>query len=379
MKFNPYLGKQNVVTIDRKTGEPFNPANFDPKIRRSGAKATSAKEKVFNDDNELNASTREEALQKIAALLNGTKDGTFDVFMRNASQAHPDPVEVAHKEQIIKQAFADRSGEGFAKLGQQMLTVIREVVDYEGMCRKLWSLRTAKAGETIRYDRDVHVIAYVIGEDGETPQSVVEGKYYFPPEFEVSANVSIEYKDQYRAQYNILERAQDKAKQAIEYREDLASINMLRRGATAVNNTTLFASMNLGTFEALRYQIEQHRLVCSAFLINRQEVSDVVNVLTTQVDPVTQREIIMAGFIGHILNSAVMTTAGTNTYEVLQPGEVLAVTLPEYLGGLIQRTELMSEPYTESVNGKPRRGFYWWEMLSLALINAAGVAYGLRV
>ncbi|MFA5132626.1 MAG: HK97-fold major capsid protein [Candidatus Paceibacterota bacterium] len=377
MKFNPYLDKmQGKVTIDRKTGEPFNPLNFSAKKDDSGKRKVSASERLFNKDNELNASSKKDALQKIAALFEMVQDGEFEV----ATQPEGFKVDAAEQDALLKQAYADPSGEGFAKLGQQMLTVVREVIDYEGVTRKLWMDRPVKAGETIRYDKDVHVVAYVIGEDGETPQSVVGGKYFFPPEFEVSANVSIELKDQYRSQYNILERAQDKARQAIEYREDLAGIRLLRRASNVVNTTVAFASMNLGAFESLRYQIEQHRLMTAAFLIHRQEVSDIVNVLTAQVDPVTQREIIMAGYIGHILNTAVITTAGTNNmYEILQPGEVFAVTLPEYLGGISQRSDLMSEPYTEAVNGKPRRGFYWWEMLCLALINAKGVAYGQKI
>ena len=172
---------------------------------------------------------------------------------------------------------------------------------------------------------------------------------------------------------------QDRARQDIEHKEDLAAINLLQAGGNAVNNTSFFATLNLAAFEAMRYQIERHRLICDKFIIHRQEVSDLVNQVRTEVDPVTQRELIMAGYIGHILNADIITTAGTNTYEILDPGEVVTVAAPEYLGGMPVRVELFSEPLNEFVNGKPRQGWFWYELISMVLINAAGVSLGQKV
>jgi hypothetical protein len=233
-----------------------------------------------------------------------------------------------------------------------------------------------KAGEVVRYDKDVYVQGWVIAEDGQTPQSVVEGRYIYPPEFEVTAYPSIEIKDKYRAQYDILARTQDRARMAIEYQEDLALINMLQAGGNQTNTTTFFATLNLAALEGIRYQIERHRLICDKFIIHRQEVSDLVNTVSTQVDPVTQRELIMAGYIGSILNAMIITTAGTQTFEILQPGEVVAVTAPEYLGGMPVRVELFSEPVNEFMEGRPRQGWFWYELISQVLANPAGVALG---
>jgi len=94
------------------------------------------------------------------------------------------------------------------------------------------------------------------------------------------------------------------------------------------------------------------------------------------VDPVTTRELVMAGYIGSILNALIITTAGTNTYEILQPGEVLACTVPEYLGGMPVRVELFSEPVNEFMTGLPRQGWFWYELISQVLANPAGVSYG---
>jgi hypothetical protein len=373
---NPYLKTSGVKAVDRKTGDVFNPMSVGP-LGRSGKRSESSSERMFNAQGELNASNNGDALDKIRAILDGMSDGTYDAGnVHTASQAGGYNLE--ESEAILREAFSDPTSDGFRQVGQGLLNPIKEVIDYEGLARKIFAPRTVKQGEVVRYDKDVYIQGWVIAEDGQTPQSVVEGKYIYPPEFEVTAYPSIEIKDKYRAQYDILARVQDRARMAIEYQEDLAMVSLLQAGGAQINTTSTFATLNLAALEAMRYQIEQHRLICDKFIINRQEVSDLVNTVSTQVDPITQRELIMAGYIGSILNAMIITTAGTQTFEILDPGDVLAVTAPEYLGGMPVRVELFSEPVNEFMEGRPRQGWFWYELISQVLSNPAGVALGLK-
>lgn len=373
MSNNPYKLASKVKTIDKRTKEEFNPLDFGS-VRRSGSRSQSAS-KMFNKDNELNASTTEEALQKIAALNAGQADGTY----LTENVASFDGMSLDESNQIIREAFADPSSEGFALMGQGLVNPIKEVIDYEGLSRKIWGPRTVKAGEIVRYDKDPFVTAWQIAEDAETPESVVVGSYFYPSEFEITAFPVIEIRDKVRAQFDLLARVQDRARQSIEYQEDRATTNLLLAGGNQSNVTTFFAALNIAAFESMRYQIERHRLVCDKFIIHRQEVSDLVNTVRAQVDPVTVRELVMAGYIGTILNAMIVTTAGTNTFEVLDPGQVIAVTSPEYLGGMPIRVELFSEPINQFMDGKARQGWFFYELLSMALINPAGVALGSRL
>lgn len=374
---NPYeralKAVSKVKTIDKKTGEEFNPLALGN--LRKGGKALSAS-KAWNNKGELNAGSKQEALQLIANILDGVADGTHDV----ARVASGDNMTAGPEaDAILREAFSDPTSDGFKLIGQGLLNPIKEVIDYEGLARKIWAPRTVKAGEVVRYDKDPFVRGWVIAEDGQTPQSVVEGRYVYPPEFEVTSYPTLEIKDKFRAQFDILARIQDRARQAIEYQEDLAAINLLTAGGNQVNTTTFFAALNLAAFEGMRYQIERHRLVCDKYIVNRQEVSDLITTLSAQVDPVTLRELVMAGFIGTILNAMIITTAGTNTYEILQPGSAIAVTAPEYLGGMPIRVELFSEPVNEFMEGRPRQGWFFYELLGMTLINPAGVALGQRL
>jgi hypothetical protein len=375
---NPYLKAANmaskVKTYDRKTGQEFDPQDVGPK--NSEGKRYASANKMFNSQGELNASDKRDAFNKVEALMDGLGDGTYDITRKAANEPTLSDEEA---QAILREAFSDPTSEGFNLVGQGLLNPIKEVIDFEGIARKLWAPRTVKAGEVVRYDKDPFVRAWVIAEDAQTPQSVVEGRYIYPPEFEVTSYPTLEIKDQYRAQFDILSRIQDRARQAIEYQEDRAAMNLLQAGGAAVNTTTFFGSLNIAALESLRYQIERHRLVADKFIINRQEVSDLINVVAPAADPVTQRELLMSGYIGTFLNTSIFTTAGTNTYQILDPGSVVAVTSPEYLGGMPIRIELMSEPVNEFMRGIPRKGWFFYELISMALINPAGVALGSKL
>jgi len=377
MKHNPYLQAakevSKVKTFDSKTGEPFNPMDVGPK-RRSGKRSVSASN-MFDSKGEINASSKADAFQKISALIDGLAEGDYHVEKRSAY----DDMGHEQAQSVLKEAFSDTTSEGFRLVGQGLLNPIKEVIDYEGLARKVWAPRTVKAGEVVRYDKDPFVTAWQIAEDATTAESVVTGSYVYPAEFEITTYPSLEIKDKFRAQFDILARVQDRARQAIEYQEDLATMNTLAAGGNQVNITTNFAVLNLAALESMRYQIERHRLICDKFIVHRQEVSDLVNTVSAQVDPVTQRELIMAGYIGNILNALIVTTAGTNTYEILQPGEAKAITTPEYLGGMPIRVELFSEPVNQFMIGNPRQGWFFYELLSMVLINPAGVALGQRL
>jgi hypothetical protein len=85
---------------------------------------------------------------------------------------------------------------------------------------------------------------------------------------------------------------------------------------------------------------------------------------------------ILAGYVANVLNAAIITSAGTGVYEVVAPGEVFACTAPDYLGGMPIRQDLMSEPFSQSVEGKPARGWMYYELISQVIVNPKAVAVG---
>ncbi len=114
------------------------------------------------------------------------------------------------------------------------------------------------------------------------------------------------------------------------------------------------------------------------FAIHRQELSDIVKTMSTQVDPVTERELLLAGYIGNILNAQIITSAGTGVQEVIAPGTFYAMTGAEYFGEMGIRVELFSEPYNRFVTAEMVKGWAMCEVIGFAIPNAAAVAKGMK-
>jgi hypothetical protein len=158
----------------------------------------------------------------------------------------------------------------------------------------------------------------------------------------------------------------------------MACKRLLEKAATTVNKVIGFSALDLSSIEQLRLQVERHRLIADKILINRAELSDIIN-LIPQVDPVTQRTLFMLGYVGQIYNMSIIVSAGVNTFEVVLPGEVYVVTLPEYLGGMPIRVELTSQPVNMFWTGRAAQGWFWYSLLSMIVINPAGVAKGIKI
>jgi hypothetical protein len=261
-------------------------------------------------------------------------------------------------------------------IGQQLALPIKVILDYEGFMRKVFRVRKLSQAELFRIPKDIRSVAYVIGQDGQTPEARIKTTWITPEEFKVSSMPTIDIQDIYQMNFDVLERAQDTARQEIELQEDRAGINLIDRASSAVNSVTSFASLEIGAFEDVRFQVERHRLIVEKFLISRAEVSDIVKTMSSAVDPVTERELLLAGYIGNILNAQIITSAGTGVEEVIPAGTFYAVTGPDYLGELGERIPLQSEPYNKYAVKEFVKGWAFIEMIGFGLPNAKAVAKG---
>lgn len=336
---------------------------------RKGAKPA---DRVFTAGGELNASSNKDALQSIAYLLDSMSSHK-DVFARTAG-SDMDPQE---RRDIIASAMRDDAG--FKVLGQELLLPIKDILDYEGFARKIYRQRPLAQGELFRIAKDVRVPAWVVGQDGQSLESRVGGKYVQPDEFKITAFATVDIEDIYMMNYDVLDRAQETARQSIAEEEDRRGLALADRAGQAVNSVTNFTTLGLAELENIRYQVERHRLALDKFVIHRQEMGDIIKVMSQQVDPMTERELILAGYIGRIYNARVFTSAGMGDAEVVKPGRVYGFTAPENLGEMGIRIELFSEPFNKLSHGQTVKGWSFVEKIGFGISNPRGVSLGRRV
>ena len=73
---------------------------------------------------------------------------------------------------------------------------------------------------TQRYDRDIDVAAVVVSSNGSAPESRVWSDRVTVPEFEVVSNPTVRISEVKRRRFNVIDRAQQKARQEIQAQED---------------------------------------------------------------------------------------------------------------------------------------------------------------
>lgn len=352
----------------------FNPNSFGGERWRDGLQQAipDPRHRIFDRRGQLNAYDNKDALKQIAYLLqNATREARQARFYRQGSQMAPEA-----RRQILAAAVQDP--EGFAILGQELLLPIKDLVDYEGWARKVYRVRPLAQGEFFRIAKDVRSTAWVIGQDGQGIEARLFGRFVTPSEFKIGSFPTVDISDIYTMNYDVLDRAQDTARQEVELEEDKRGRALIDVASQTVNAVTTFGTLGVAAFEDVRFQVERHRLVVEKFLINRAELSDIVKTMSAQVDPVTERELILAGYIGSFLNAMIITSAGTGVEEVVPAGTFYAVTGPEYMGEMGIRVELFSEPFNMFAQQRFVKGWAYGEIIGFVIPNPRACAKGMK-
>jgi len=351
----------------------FNPGRFDYGMVKQALKPASG-DRIFNSKGQINAQDKKDALTQIHHILNNVTKGNRHVAYTKAA----DGMTKEARNQILAAALSDPTDQGMKLIAQELALPIKEILDYEGFARKTFRIRKLAQAELFRLPRDIRSVAYIIGGDGMTPESRIHSKYVTPEEYKVTSFPTIDIADIYQLNFDVLDRAQDTAKQEIELWEDKAAVNLIDSASQAINDVVTFASLNISAFEAIRFQVERHRLIVENFMINRAELSDVITSMSTAVDPVTERELILAGYIGNVLGAQILTTAGLGSEVVIPAGTVYATTGADYLGEMGIRIELEATPFNKFPLGETVKGFAFFEMIGFCIPNAKACAKGTK-
>lgn len=377
---NPFrtpTGVQKVAAVQHAPQSKAEEKTWDQDGALNPHRAGSSKERVFDSKGEVSGYDKGDVLRQIAHLLQKVTPQVPGSMFRAADKRETAAQREA-KMKVVASAMQDPTGEGFAIVGQELLLPIKDIVDYEGWCRKVYRVRPLAQAELFRIAKDVRSVAFVVGQDGQGIEARLGGKYIQPDEAKITAFTSVDIADIYLMNYDVLDRAQDTARQEIELNEDKRGLALLDRASTAVNTQTTFTTLGTGAFEDVRFQVERHRLIVEKFLINRAELSDIIKTMSTTVDPVTERELILAGYIGNYLNAQIITAAGTGVEEVIPAGTFYAVTGSEYLGEMGVRIELFSEPYNRFVTQEMVKGWAFCEQVGFGIPNCRAVAKGAK-
>jgi len=332
---------------------------------------------LFNTHGEMNASGVKDALAQIvkyATILENMEPA-------NTGLAQQPSFNDEQRDELIKRALLTQ--EGKIALGQAMANPIRRNLDYQGVGRRVLVIDPLPQGALPVYDRDIDVAAVVVASNGSAPESRVFGDRVTVPEFEVVSNPTVRIAEVRRRRFNVIDRAQQKARQEIQAQEDANIFAALDYAADATlggeNTAQDIADAGLlkRDLSEIKVQVDRWDLVTTKFLMNILEFNDILNWGSGggqaagtggEVDPVTMREILQTGLYAHIWGADIIVS------KIVPPGTVFGTADPEFVGVMPIRQDIEVLPADEPKQLK--LGWVVNEIIGIGIVNPRGVAVG---
>lgn len=269
------------------------------------------------------------------------------------------------KEFLIAKAL--ETEEGRVALAQAMANPIRTSLDYQGVGRKLLVVDPLPQGALPVYDKDVDARAFVISKRGKAPDQIIEGDRIQVPTFEVVSYPQVRFSQVKERRFNVIDRAQQRAKADIMAVEDEQIFALIEAAAVAVNPVTM--STGSLTREALTNafkEVEKHDLVVTKIVMNAQAFADIRAWGRNEFDPVTQHEVLQTGLFGHIWTADILIS------KKVPLNTVYCLADPEFVGVMPIRQDIQVIPADKPE--ELRLGWVIYEEIGLAVVNSMSIS-----
>lgn len=269
------------------------------------------------------------------------------------------------KQNLISQAMA--SEQGRMQLASAMANPIRTSLDYQGIARKLLVVDPLPQGALPVYDRDVDAKAFTVSKRGNAPEQLIEGERIQVPTFEVVAYPQVRFSQIKERRFNIIDRAQQRAKSDIMAVEDETCFSLIETASNAVNPvTTVTGGLSRDAIASAFREVEKHDLAVTKIVMNAQAFADIRKWGQNEFDPVTQHEVLQTGTFGRLWSAEILLSKKVplNTVYVLAD--------PEFVGVMPIRQDIQVIPADDT--RRLRVGWVVYEEIGMSVVNAMSVA-----
>jgi len=269
------------------------------------------------------------------------------------------------RETLIAQAL--ETPEGRVALAQAMVEPIRRALEYQAVGRKLLMVDELPQGAYARYEKDVRATATVISRRGAVPDMIVEGEEILVPTFEIATNPTVRISEVKARRFYIVDRAQIKAKEAIQKEEDTNIFNAINAAVPAANQViSTGGALSTSALGQAFASVEQHDLTVGKVVLHALRYNDIRNWGKTVYDEATQKEVLTTGLFGHIW------TADIHVSSRVTPKYVFVLSLAEYVGAMPIRQDITVLPADDPK--KLRLGWIIYEEIGITVINDYAIA-----
>ena len=257
--------------------------------------------------------------------------------------------------------------QGRVALAQAMVEPIRRALEYQAVGRKLLMTDELPQGAYARYEKDVRAIAWVLPRRGAVPDDIIEGEEILVPTFEIAVNPTVRISEVKARRFYIVDRAQIKAKEAIQKEEDTNVFTAINAAVPAANMiVSTGGALSLSALNQAFATVESHDLTVGKVVCHALRYADIRAWGQTVFDQATQKEVLSTGLFGHIFTADIHVSSRVpNTYVfVLAPAE--------YVGAMPIRQDITVLPADDPK--KLRLGWVVYEEMGVVVINDYAIA-----
>jgi hypothetical protein len=318
---------------------------------------------MFSTKGELNAFGKKEALDRLVSYAQALATGV------EPNQPGSSPVSDAEKEALLFKALSSERGK--LALAQAMANPIRKNLDYQGVGRKALRVDPLPQGALAVYDKDIDVSAIVVSSNGAVQESRIKGDRLSVPEFEIVANPTVRIREVKTRRFNVIDRAQQRARQEIQAQED-ANIFAALDYASTLENAAVTGTAVTGTslekakLAELYSQVDQWDNVTARLFMNIKTFAGFRTISYTDFDPVTVREVLQTGLFGRLWTADIIVS------KIVPSKTVYACADADFVGPMPIRQDIEVMPADEPKQLK--LGWVVSEIIGISIANARGVA-----
>jgi len=257
--------------------------------------------------------------------------------------------------------------EGRVALAQAMIEPIRRALEYQAVGRKLLMVDELPQGAYARYEKDVRATAWKIPRRGGVPDNIVEGEEILVPTFEIAVNPTVRISEVKARRFYIVDRAQIKAKEAIQKEEDSNIFKAVNAAVPVANQiVSTGGALSLSALNQAFAQVESHDLTVGKVVCHALRYADIRAWGQTVFDQATQKEVLTTGLFGHIFTADIHVSSRVPTTYVF----VLAPA--EYVGAFPIRQDITVLPADDPK--KIRLGWVIYEEIGIVVVNDYAIA-----
>jgi len=276
-------------------------------------------------------------------------------------------VTAAQKQQIMTNLLSTATGR--QKLAASMVEPLRTLRDYQSVGRRAFVLDELPDGALPIYDMDPDISGYVVGEEGDSVQTVVKSNRILVPTFELAALPKVPFTQVKERRFDIVARVKKKAQNQIFRREDELIFGMMSKASAGnIQNPTVQVAnkdFSMAVIADAFAQMERHGLRVDKIFLNALQYPVFRKAGRDYMDFETQRELLRTGFLGSVYGAQVFMS------PEVPAGEIFLVSEPEYFGVAPVRLDLQ----IISADDPSARSFGWsiFQSIGFGIHNSLGI------